>query len=91
MGDDRRTRIEVGYGLEATLTDAAVILSQDVAPHFRAGRFADGIEAGLDGIDRAIASTHRPAPAPDGNAAPTSPPISTRRGPVRASSPRSMR
>ena len=65
--DDRRTRIEVGYGLEATLTDAAAsaILSQDVAPHFRAGRFADGIAAGLDGIDRAIASTHRPAPAPE--------------------------
>jgi uncharacterized protein len=60
--------MEVGYGLEATLTDAtaSAILLQDMAPHFRAGRFAAGIEAGLDGIDRAIAGTHRPAPAPEG-------------------------
>jgi uncharacterized protein len=63
--DDRRTRIEVGYGLETTLTDAvaSAILSQDVAPHFRAARFADGIEAALDAIDRAIAGTYRAAPA----------------------------
>jgi uncharacterized protein len=64
--DDRRTRIEVGYGHEATLTDAVAsgILSQDVAPHFRAGRFADGIERGLDAIDRAIAGTHPAVPEP---------------------------
>ena len=64
--DDRRTRIEVGYGLEASLTDAIAssILSQEVAPRFRAGRFADGIGAGLDAIDRAIAGTYQQSPAP---------------------------
>jgi uncharacterized protein len=58
--EDRRTRIEVGYGLEATLTDAVTssILSQEVAPRFRAGRFADGIDAALDAIDRAIGGSY---------------------------------
>jgi uncharacterized protein len=39
-----------------------------VAPRFREGRTADGIAAGLDAIDRAIAGTYeRPPPAgPDG-------------------------
>src|SRR5499433_4372639 len=48
--DDRRTRLEVGYGLEANLTDAisSSILRDVVAPRFREGRLADGIAAGLD-------------------------------------------
>jgi uncharacterized protein len=58
--DDRRTRLEVGYGLEANLTDAisSSILRDVVAPRFREGRLADGIAAGLDAIDRAIAGTY---------------------------------
>jgi uncharacterized protein len=66
--DDRKMRIEVGYGLEGSLTDAisSSILSDVVAPRFREGRIADGIGAGLDAIDRAIAGTYTrpPAPAP---------------------------
>jgi uncharacterized protein len=63
--DDRKMRIEVGYGLEANLTDAvsSSILRDVVAPRFREGRLADGIAAGLDAIDRAIAGAYR-APAP---------------------------
>ncbi len=64
--DDRKMRIEVGYGLEATLTDAisSSILRDVVAPRFRERRIADGISAGLDAIDQAIAGTYRqPAPA----------------------------
>jgi uncharacterized protein len=59
--DDRRMRIEVGYGLEANLTDAisSSILRDVVAPRFREGRLADGIGAGLDAIDQAIAGTYR--------------------------------
>jgi uncharacterized protein len=62
--DDRKMRIEVGYGLEANLTDAVAssILRDVVAPRFREGRIADGIGAGLDAIDQAIAGTYR-APA----------------------------
>jgi uncharacterized protein len=64
--NDRKMRIEVGYGLEANLTDAvsSSILRDVVAPRFREGRLADGIGAGLDGIDQAIAGTYRAAPSP---------------------------
>lgn len=63
--DDRKMRIEVGYGLEGSLTDAvsSSILRDVVAPRFREGRTADGIAAGLDAIDRAIAGTYARPPA----------------------------
>src|SRR5215475_8800716 len=59
--DDRKMRLEVGYGLEPTLTDAvsSSIIRNVVAPRFREGRIADGIGAGLDAIDRAIAGTYQ--------------------------------
>jgi uncharacterized protein len=62
--DDRKMRLEVGYGLEATLTDAlsGQILRQVVAPRFREGKIADGIAAGLDAIEQAIAGTYKAAP-----------------------------
>jgi uncharacterized protein len=61
--DDRKTRLEVGYGLEARLTDAlsSQILRQVVAPRFREGKIADGIAAGLDAIEQAIAGTYKAA------------------------------
>jgi uncharacterized protein len=72
--DDRKMRLEVGYGLESTLTDAVAssILRDVVAPRFREGRLADGLSAGLDAIDRAIAGTYeRPAGrAPSDNGVP---------------------
>src|SRR5262250_832854 len=57
---DRKMRIEVGYGLEPTLTDAITssILRNDVAPRFREGKIADGISAGVDAIEQAIAGTY---------------------------------
>jgi len=65
--DDRKMRIEVGYGLEGSLTDAvsSSILRDVVAPRFRAGQVADGIGAGLDAIDRAIAGTYQRPPGPN--------------------------
>ena len=67
--EDRRLRLEVGYGLESRLTDAlsSQILRQVVAPPFREGRIADGIAAGLAAIERAIAGTDKGA-APAGRA-----------------------
>jgi uncharacterized protein len=61
---DRKMRLEVGYGLEPTLPDAtaASILRDTVAPHFREGKLADGVSAGLDAILSAIAGTYS-APA----------------------------
>ena len=62
--DDRKMRIEVGYGLEGSLTDAisSSILRDVVAPRFREGQIADGIAAGLDAIDQAIAGTYQRPP-----------------------------
>ncbi len=58
---ERKTRIEVGYGLEANLTDAisSSILRDVVAPRFRQGKIADGIGAGVDAIQAAIAGQYR--------------------------------
>lgn len=50
--NERRVRIEVGYGLEGTLTDALskVIITNAIAPRFKAGDFADGVTRGVDDI-----------------------------------------
>ncbi|MGB6335770.1 MAG: TPM domain-containing protein [Thermoanaerobaculia bacterium] len=50
--DDRKMRIEVGYGLEGQLTDleSGRILNNILRPAFRSGEFAAGIEAGVDAI-----------------------------------------
>ncbi len=46
---DRKLRIEVGYGLEGAIPDieAARIIREVIAPRFREGRFAAGLEAGV--------------------------------------------
>jgi uncharacterized protein len=51
---DRRVRVEVGYGLEGVLNDGKVgsILDTYVMPEFRAGRFDDGLLAGVDALLR---------------------------------------
>lgn len=50
--NERRVRIEVGYGLEGTLTDALskVIITNAVTPRFKAGDFGGGISRGVDDI-----------------------------------------
>jgi uncharacterized protein len=50
--NERRVRIEVGYGLEGTLTDALskVIITNAITPRFKAGDFNDGITRGVDDI-----------------------------------------
>ncbi len=49
---DRRMRIEVGYGLEGTLTDlhAKLIIENTMVPAFRAGDFSGGISRAVDDI-----------------------------------------
>src|SRR4051812_1534308 len=46
--NDRRLRIEVGYGLEGALTDVTSkrIIDEDITPKFKAGDFAGGGSAG---------------------------------------------
>ena len=50
--DDRKMRIEVGYGLEGALTDAlsSQIIRRVIAPRFRDGQYFDGISEGVDAI-----------------------------------------
>ena len=50
--NERKVRIEVGYGLEGTLTDAlsSVIISSAIIPRFKTKDFSGGIERGVDGI-----------------------------------------
>ncbi|WP_427025113.1 TPM domain-containing protein [Aureimonas ureilytica] len=49
---DRKVRIEVGYGLEGTLTDALsrLVIENDILPRFRANDYAGGILAGTEAI-----------------------------------------
>ena len=49
---EHRVRIEVGYGLEGTLTDATskIIIANAVAPRFKAGDFNGGVTRGVDDI-----------------------------------------
>ena len=53
---ERKVRIEVGYGLEGTMTDAlsSVIIQSAIIPKFRAGDFPGGISAGVDAIIDAL-------------------------------------
>lgn len=50
--DDRKIRIEVGYGLEGVLTDllSKLIIENTMAPAFRAGDFSGGIARAADDI-----------------------------------------
>jgi uncharacterized protein len=50
--NDRKVRIEVGYGLEGYLTDAlsSLIIQNQILPAFRNGDFPGGINAGADAI-----------------------------------------
>jgi uncharacterized protein len=50
--NEHKVRIEVGLGLEGTLTDAlsSVIISSAIVPRFKAGDYSGGIERGVDGI-----------------------------------------
>ncbi|QWG14188.1 YgcG family protein [Bradyrhizobium sediminis] len=62
--DDRRLRIEVGYGLEGALNDVTAkrIIDEAITPKFRSGDFAGGISAGVDRIIRVIDGEKLPEP-----------------------------
>ena len=72
VSQDRRIRIEVGYGLEGKLTDAVSsrIIRHAMAPYFRAGDFAAGIKAGLDAVIGALEEAGVPPGTPRPPAAP---------------------
>jgi len=62
--EDRRVRIEVGYGLEGVLPDATAnrIIDDEIVPRFRAGDYYGGITAGVDRMLRVIEGEPLPEP-----------------------------
>jgi len=66
--DDRKLRIEVGYGLEGALTDAEAgrIVRNVIVPRFKAGEYGEGIEAGVDSIVGTIRGEEGAIPEDEG-------------------------
>lgn len=80
---ERAARIEVGYGLEGTITDAlsAGVIRDVMAPRFAAGDFAAGIDAGTTMLMRA-AEGESTGLGPSGSAARAPPPALSLLGPL---------
>src|SRR5262245_10092617 len=62
---ERKVRVEVGYGLEPTITDivASQIIRESIAPRFREGRYAAGLEAAVAAVFQRIETRDAPARA----------------------------
>ena len=62
--NDRKVRIEVGYGLEGVLSDVATkrIIEEDITPRFRQGDFSGGVEAGVSRMMRLVEGEPLPPP-----------------------------
>ena len=58
---ERKVRVEVGYGLEGTITDAVSrrVIEEQIGPHFRNGAYAAGLNAAADEIMRRIRTGER--------------------------------
>jgi uncharacterized protein len=65
--DDRKLRIEVGYGLEGALPDVTArrIIDEIIVPRFKTGDFTGGISAGVDRIIRIVDGEPLPVPKPE--------------------------
>jgi uncharacterized protein len=63
---ERKIRIEVGYGLEGTLTDlrSAHIIRNEIVPHFKAGDIPAGVRAGTQAILETIEGTYQAKESP---------------------------
>jgi uncharacterized protein len=59
---DRKMRIEVGYALEGSLTDALSkrIIANIITPEFRSGHFYKGIDSGVDVVITAVSGEELP-------------------------------
>jgi uncharacterized protein len=65
--DDRKMRLEVGYGLEGVIPDAVAkrVIAETITPRFQAGDFAGGIDAGVTQLMKLIEGEALPAPSDD--------------------------
>jgi uncharacterized protein len=67
--DDRRLRIEVGYGLEGAIPDAMAkrVISEAITPKFKAGDFYGGVSAGVEQLIRLVDGEKLPPPSGSGS------------------------
>lgn len=61
---DRAMRIEVGRGLEGAIPDAIAkrVIAEVITPHFQAGNFAAGIDAGVSALIKLVDGEPLPEP-----------------------------
>jgi uncharacterized protein len=59
---ERKVRVEVGYGLEGSITDAVSsrVIREQIAPHFQQGDYAGGLNAAADELMRRIRTGEKP-------------------------------
>jgi uncharacterized protein len=64
---EHKVRIEVGYGLEGSLTDAlsSRIIRNELAPDFKIGNYDAGVEKTVDAIIKAVRGEYTAAPQSD--------------------------
>jgi uncharacterized protein len=64
--DDRRLRLEVGYGLEGAIPDAIAkrVIAEIIKPYFRDEDYMGGIQAGVQQLMRLIEGEALPQPVP---------------------------
>ncbi len=62
--NDRKLRIEVGYGLEGAIPDAIAkrVIAETITPYFKAGDYSGGIAAGVGQLIKLIDGESLPAP-----------------------------
>ncbi|MDO9424504.1 MAG: TPM domain-containing protein [Methylobacter sp.] len=63
--DDRKLRLEVGYGLEGVIPDAVAkrVISETITPYFKKGDYAGGIDAGIMQLMKLIEGEALPMPS----------------------------
>jgi len=73
--DDRKLRLEVGYGLEGAIPDAIAkrVIAETITPYFKAGDYYGGIDAGVQQLMRLIEGEPLPAPSASKKGADDSP------------------
>jgi len=62
--DDRKMRLEVGYGLEGVIPDAVAkrVIAETITPRFQQGDFLGGIDAGVTQLMKLIEGEALPSP-----------------------------
>lgn len=62
--DDRRVRIETGYGLEGAIPDAIAnrIIEQLIVPNFKEGHYYQGLDLAVKAIEKAAAGEYKAIP-----------------------------